>query len=446
MSDIRTGSNIYFLMVMISCLLALFISMSKRKFFKVKNLDNWLCGIIFQLLGALILLIGSYKFLIYGNHIIMFSFIISFIYYHFEYKALNNSSIDNYLFWLPIAFLIFSGFESLLLRTKESSYILFVLLFCYINIQNTLYLLIRLKNFSVILKFSGIITAILFSSAAILFYVHQKPAHFQLYYLNPKINLIFWVLLCFAQLFLTLNLLILCLDRLHLQVEQRNFEQIKIQKIISHDLNSAISAISSGLKFLSETKSNNTVLLYQLEKSANGAHNLLFNVLRWLHKENIPNEIHSETIDVKKTIDDMLQFFNYQIRDKKISVKFRNYGKLEVGTNIFIFEAIIRNLISNAIKYSHFGGIIFIDYSVNFGSFTVSVRDFGIGMTKNQVNKLNSIGLNTSTTGTNGELGNAIGLNIVRDLIKSCSGKIQFTSIQSEGTEVIIQLPNLNTN
>ena len=446
MCKLELEYNIFLLLVIISCLIAIFISFAKKHFFEINSHNYWLAGMIFFLTGSLAFSFGKCTSISLDEYMSMLLFLLAFVFFHFEYQTFNNSKPDLFLFWLPGIVLFFFGIESLLIQFRNASYFIFGLALLKLNAYSTFHLLFRLRNFSFIFKICGILSAILYPMPLILLGLFQKTNHIPSTFTDKQIPLILTIMLCFAQLCMSFNMLLICLGRLYIMQKQRKLEEGKIHKIVSHDLNGAVISINSGIKLMMENNPTNQSLLRSLYNTSIGVQNLLFNVLRWFHKDTDFNKYNTDKIEVKKALESILEFFSLQINGKNLHISFRNTEKAIILINSFVFETIARNLISNAIKFSHHEATIFIDYSTDKSSLFFSVRDFGLGITKHQLKKLNTTGLNTSSPGTDGESGNALGLNIVRDLIQSSSGKIHFDSVKDEGTEVKIQLPIQQTN
>lgn len=110
-----------------------------------------------------------------------------------------------------------------------------------------------------------------------------------------------------------------------------------------------------------------------------------------------------------------------------------------------MIETIFRNLISNAIKFTKKGEEIFISASQNENDeIQISVKDNGVGMSKDV--KANVFNLNrfVTTTGTKEERGTGIGLKLCKDFVERNNGKISVFSEEGLGTEVIVSFPISN--
>jgi signal transduction histidine kinase len=101
------------------------------------------------------------------------------------------------------------------------------------------------------------------------------------------------------------------------------------------------------------------------------------------------------------------------------------------------FDLIIRNLLSNAIKFTPKGGSIFLDAKEENGQIKISIKDSGVGMNQNTVDKIfaNEI---ISLKGTNGEKGSGLGLSLTKEFIENNNGTFNICSKPDKGTEITI--------
>jgi len=104
-------------------------------------------------------------------------------------------------------------------------------------------------------------------------------------------------------------------------------------------------------------------------------------------------------------------------------------------------DTVIRNLTSNAIKFTAAEGTVTIDGRNQDGVCEISVSDTGVGMTPEQVDKLFSIGDKNSTKGTGGESGTGLGLLLCKDLLEKCNGSMVVQSKPGKGSTFTITLP-----
>ena len=100
-----------------------------------------------------------------------------------------------------------------------------------------------------------------------------------------------------------------------------------------------------------------------------------------------------------------------------------------------LLKTILRNLVDNAIKYSNADSTILVEANGESGTTSIMVKDFGKGMNQEQINNLFKMYKGKSTSGTHGEGGSGLGLNLVHELVERTGGKIKANSKLGKGTE-----------
>ena len=127
---------------------------------------------------------------------------------------------------------------------------------------------------------------------------------------------------------------------------------------------------------------------------------------------------------------------------KEQTIKYSIPEDLLVFADGNMFEAIIRNLVSNAVKFTHHGGNIFISAkSLPDHSVEISVTDSGIGMNTKMIDNLFRLDINTNRKGTQGEYSTGLGLTICRDFIERHGGKLHIESEEHKGSTFSFILP-----
>jgi Signal transduction histidine kinase len=138
---------------------------------------------------------------------------------------------------------------------------------------------------------------------------------------------------------------------------------------------------------------------------------------------------------------DILEILNQSAEAKNIII---NYLKTD-GINIFadtdMLKAILRNLVSNAIKFTKNGGAINISSEENSENITISVSDNGIGIAPDNITKLFDISQVLSTTGTAKETGTGLGLLLCKEFVEKHGGKIWVESEVGKGSDFKFTLP-----
>ena len=140
----------------------------------------------------------------------------------------------------------------------------------------------------------------------------------------------------------------------------------------------------------------------------------------------------------------MFSLFSYHAKTKKIELLFEGY---EMQTALFDknqVTVIVRNIVSNAIKFTKQGGKVIVSLSENKNYALIKVSDGGLGMPQTLIDKIlnNSLDIDISY-GTENEKGTGLGLNLVIDFIKRNNGKIKIVSQENEGTEITVFLKKI---
>jgi signal transduction histidine kinase len=116
-------------------------------------------------------------------------------------------------------------------------------------------------------------------------------------------------------------------------------------------------------------------------------------------------------------------------------------GKQEVFADRDLFDVVVRNLVTNAIKFTSSGGVVTLNSELSDNMLAVSVKDTGTGMTQKVQDNLFKISETKSKQGTNNESGIGLGLILCADLVKANGGKIWFTSVEGEGSTFYFSVP-----
>ncbi len=236
-----------------------------------------------------------------------------------------------------------------------------------------------------------------------------------------------------------------------LKKSENNLREINAAKdkffnIIAHDLRSPFSSIlgfSSLLDEQMETKNYEGIEEYAsyIHKSATHAMSLLENLLNWSRSQTGKMEFKPEYIDLKELLDEALLSLNDVSVQKTISIKTKTDKNVPVIADRTMTGIILRNLISNAIKFSHPGGEIFVSAEQSPNEILVSVKDGGVGITRENMTKLFRIDTNHTTLGTNREKGTGLGLLLCKEFIEKHGGKIWVESEEGKGSTFYFTLP-----
>jgi len=226
-----------------------------------------------------------------------------------------------------------------------------------------------------------------------------------------------------------------------------NEEKDKFFSIIAHDMKSPFTALLGLSTILAEkagTFPKDEVVQYAslIRRAADQAFKLLEALLDWSRLQLGRMEYSPQVIDVSEVIQTNMVRFQPVAELKQIDIE----GKAASGTvataDLHMVDTILRNLISNAIKFTAGGGKVTIDAKANGKWTEVSVTDEGVGIEAERVKSLFDLGEKTSTNGTDGETGSGLGLQLCKELVERHGGEMSVESIRAKGTTFRFTLPS----
>lgn len=221
----------------------------------------------------------------------------------------------------------------------------------------------------------------------------------------------------------------------------------KFLSIIAHDLRNPFNSIIGVLDLLSNNfndfnKDELEELIHLASSSASNTLKLLEDLLKWTISQSKGKSINPVKIDLNKIVTDEFEIFNISAARKQLSLEHSIDPKLFLTADIQMVKAILRNLISNAIKYSNAGGVIFISAIEGKRFVEIWVKDNGIGISQNAQKKLFKAEEFHSTIGTSNEQGTGFGLLFCKEFIEMHGGKIWVESETGSGSVFKFTLPH----
>ena len=226
------------------------------------------------------------------------------------------------------------------------------------------------------------------------------------------------------------------------QLQILNAEKDKFFSILAHDLKSPFNSIVGYSQLLlCEVRENN---LDEIEKyadivleSSNTALALLSNLMDWARTQTGRLIFKPEFFDMHELIKNQSDVFFHIAEEKNISINVEIDSALPMSGDISMLSTVLRNLISNAIKFTHRNGKVTIRAARIDDKVQVSVSDNGLGMSEMAMSKLFRIDKKYSTHGTEGEEGTGLGLILCKDFIEKHGGHIWAESTENSGSDFI---------
>lgn len=234
---------------------------------------------------------------------------------------------------------------------------------------------------------------------------------------------------------------------------ENRFKQLNIQKdkffsILAHDLRNPLSSLKSVIETMNiyyDTfdEAERREYLQMLQKSSYTLYNLLDNLLTWSRSQRGQLNFSPEYYSLDYIIDNCITNNSQSADNKSIKIKTVFNHKSEIKIDANMISTVIRNLISNAIKFTSNQGEVSIITEETENSVSIAVRDNGIGIDSNTLEKLFRIDTQVTTLGTNNEAGTGLGLILCKEFLDKHNGTIEVKSQFGVGSEFTITLPKV---
>ncbi|MCK3685328.1 tetratricopeptide repeat protein [Maribellus sp. YY47] len=237
------------------------------------------------------------------------------------------------------------------------------------------------------------------------------------------------------------------LKRTNRELHEANAAKDKFFAIISHDLRGPIGTLTSFLQHLSSnfdhfTRDELEETVDVLCKSAENVSQLLENLLVWAKSQAEKMEYRPEQLNLVDCIENVVNDLSHIAGNKEITVSFERKAEILVFADRNMLQTILRNVLSNAIKFTHRGGSVSIQPEIKGkNSVMVRVADTGVGIEKSKIATIFDISSSYHTHGTENEMSTGLGLILVKDFVEKNKGTISIESEQKKGTIVSFTLP-----
>lgn len=220
----------------------------------------------------------------------------------------------------------------------------------------------------------------------------------------------------------------------------------KLFSIIAHDLRSPFTALvglTGVLAAQASTMSSNEVKEYGtiINESSQKLLDLIDNLLHWSRSQTGKLKLIPKEIDLSVLVDDVVSILALQASAKGIEIENRIPKNTKVLADSETTATVVRNIISNAIKFTKQHGQIAVETSSDDGLVEISITDNGIGISPENLSKLFKIEQSFSTKGTEQEAGTGLGLVVCKEFVEKNNGSIDAVSKVGAGTTFIIRLP-----
>lgn len=239
------------------------------------------------------------------------------------------------------------------------------------------------------------------------------------------------------------------LKKANVQLEQLNTTKNKFFSIIAHDLKNPFQAIFGFSELLLRNYDDFDTpqkmdLMGMIKTSSESAYNLLENLLQWARTQTDRIKYNPAAIDIGELIEQNITLSQASAENKHISLVYELKCSSKAFADKNMINLVLRNLISNAIKFTNDGGVVTVicdSDEKNPDHIEIAIVDTGIGISEDNIQKLFRIDEYFSTSGTAGESGTGLGLIICKEFVEKNGGKIKIASELGVGTTFSFSLP-----
>lgn len=236
------------------------------------------------------------------------------------------------------------------------------------------------------------------------------------------------------------------IKNINIELAEINATKDKFFSIISHDLRSPLSGLMQILFIITEDYDSlpNEEKLQMITEVANTSkktYELMENLLEWSSIQTGTIPFYPKKITILNLLNNLEELYNQNLKSKEITLKIDIEPEISVFADKKMVETILRNLISNAIKFTYPNGTVSVSSVPDNDFVVIKVSDTGVGIKTEQLSELFKVDKVQSTPGTAKEAGTGLGLILCKELVEKQNGKMWVESKENEGTTFYFTLP-----
>ncbi len=229
------------------------------------------------------------------------------------------------------------------------------------------------------------------------------------------------------------------LRNLNQQLQEANASKNKFFSIIAHDLRSPFAGFLGITRIMADNidgweKAEVREITHQMKHVGENLYALLENLLTWSRIQQNSIEFYLQRLRVRSIITRNIDLLTPNAEQKQITLKNSVHDQLFVHADLNMVDTIVRNLLSNALKFTNAGGTIEISAVPKNETINVSIADTGIGISEKHLPKLFQIDTKYQRTGTAHEAGTGLGLVLCKEFVERNGGSIWVASEVGKGT------------
>ena len=234
------------------------------------------------------------------------------------------------------------------------------------------------------------------------------------------------------------------------ELENANATKDKFFSIIAHDLKNSFNGLLgySGIllsDFDSFLDKDKKLMIANIRQISEQTYKLLQNLLEWSRIQTGSIQFLPSEFNLSECISEQLELQQQIAKQKELKMNFDPINDIKVFADRNMISAVIRNIVSNSIKFTFNKGVIIVSVSDDDKFAKVTVQDSGIGISQENIQKLFKVNENYKTIGTNNEDGTGLGLILSKEFVNKNGGEIFVESEPGIGTKISFTIPTRQT-
>ncbi|QQL48944.1 sensor histidine kinase [Mucilaginibacter ginkgonis] len=229
-------------------------------------------------------------------------------------------------------------------------------------------------------------------------------------------------------------------------IEKADAEKNKLMSIISHDMRAPIISIQGYLQLMGDNEldmEDRAMIEKDLLIATNSTMDMLTNLLQWSKSQMEGPAVNLSTVNLLDTLQSTLDMCRLHAGKKDITLSYEIDPAIMVVADADMLQLVIRNLVSNAIKFTPGGGTISVNAEIIDGECKITVSDNGKGIDHDKQKNIFSLDPNPGY-GTNNEKGVGLGLTLCKEFIERQNGHISFESQPGQGSSFFVYVPMIS--
>lgn len=228
------------------------------------------------------------------------------------------------------------------------------------------------------------------------------------------------------------------------QLSTANAVKDRLLSVVSHDIKSPLNSLRGILQLYNRGAISNEefgMFTQQVEGDLNKTGMLVENILLWTNSQLKGIQVHVESFSLYALVQENFILLQTMAAKKKVTLAHNVPSDISIKADRNILNLVLRNVLSNALKFSNEGGSIQLFQRVDAADITLVVKDSGVGMDQETILQLLQASTTVSKVGTGQEQGTGLGLALCREYLSKAGGTMSIKSELGRGSEFIISLP-----